>query len=358
MKKPCPRCEILPNSPPPSGTLYIVPPIRESRAALKSYLESARIPFTLEQHGIFAMEYTPEHIHQFFDEYVSGVGHTEQEDTKTIILPSGTEPTIADFIKMEPLAALSAKIRGNWLVNILDNGTLTTHFHSIVRADAPECAFAYECLIRAKDASDRAISPAEMFSVARDADLLFFLDRACRISAIQAGARENITEPLFINFLPSTIYDPKYCLRSTFEAIGNTQLDPRNIIFEVVESEEVHDTDHLLKILEYYREKGFRVALDDMGAGYSSLNLLASLKPDFIKLDIDLIRNVDSDNYKATITGNLLDLALKLNVPTIAEGVETVAEWQWLKEHGATYLQGFLFGKPAPHPLAPVPPKI
>ncbi len=123
-------------------------------------------------------------------------------------------------------------------------------------------------------------------------------------------------------------------------------------MFEVVESDEISDIDRLLRILDFYREVGLRVALDDVGAGYSSLKLLARLKPDFIKLDMDLIRNVDRDVYKAQVASKLLELARELHVSTVVEGVETVGEWQWATEHGADFAQGYLFARPEPWPAA------
>lgn len=153
--------------------------------------------------------------------------------------------------------------------------------------------------------------------------------------------------------MPTTIYRPEFCLRTTFAAVNEYQLRTDQIVFEVVESESIHDVKHLNHILNYYRENGFRVALDDLGAGYSSLNLLHALRPDFVKLDMDLVRNIDQDPYKALVCRALLDLANDLGIPSIAEGVETVGEWQCIKEFGATYIQGYLFAKPGQEPPVP-----
>jgi EAL domain-containing protein (putative c-di-GMP-specific phosphodiesterase class I) len=98
------------------------------------------------------------------------------------------------------------------------------------------------------------------------------------------------------------------------------------------------------------------VALDDLGAGFSSLNLLTELRPDFVKMDMHLIRGVDQNDYKARILGSLIDLAHKLEIPVVAEGVETVAEWQWLRAAGADLVQGYLFAKPGAEPPLPVVP--
>lgn len=195
-----------------------------------------------------------------------------------------------------------------------------------------------------------------MFAIAGAADLLFNLDRACRLAAIRGSREHRLGKTIFVNFNPTTIYNPNYCLRTTMQAINQAGLQPYDVVFEVVETEEVADVQHLLSILDYYRNHGFKVALDDLGAGFSSLNLLTRLRPDFVKLDMGLVRNVDTDTYKGIITENLINMAHGLGVKVIAEGVETQGEWEWLVNCGADYLQGFLFATPAAPPNSPVAP--
>jgi EAL domain-containing protein (putative c-di-GMP-specific phosphodiesterase class I) len=97
------------------------------------------------------------------------------------------------------------------------------------------------------------------------------------------------------------------------------------------------------------------IALDDLGAGFSSLNLIHQLRPDFIKLDMDLVRNVHQDPYKAVITEKLLEIAQSLNIRTIAEGIECQEELTWVRTHGATFVQGYLIAKPAALPVITTP---
>ena len=129
-------------------------------------------------------------------------------------------------------------------------------------------------------------------------------------------------------------------------------LNSGGYVFEVVESDEISDIDSLMEITDHLRDAGCLLALDDVGAGYNSLNLVAQLKPDFIKIDMGLIRGVDDDVFKARVTAKLLELARELDVKTIVEGVETESEWRWAVQHGADFAQGYLFARPAP-----VPPK-
>jgi EAL domain-containing protein (putative c-di-GMP-specific phosphodiesterase class I) len=122
------------------------------------------------------------------------------------------------------------------------------------------------------------------------------------------------------------------------------------VVFEVIESEFVRDMDHLKGILDYYRASGFKVALDDVGAGYSNLNLLRHLRPDFIKIDRDLTTDVHRDDYKGLIMQKLLEIAQGLGLRTIAEGIEHEDEFDWLRAHSADYAQGYFFARPATPP--------
>ncbi len=191
-----------------------------------------------------------------------------------------------------------------------------------------------------------------MFETARDAGLLFNLDRVARMKAIGEASGLGLESNIFVNFNPTSIYEPASCLRSTMTAIEESGISHSRIVFEVTESEHVKNDRHLRSILDFYRKSGFRIALDDLGAGYGSLNLLAALRPDFVKLDAGLIRDVDQDPYRAAIASKLLELAKELGVTIIAEGVETEEQWRWLLDNGADFVQGFFFARPAfPPPL-------
>lgn len=200
------------------------------------------------------------------------------------------------------------------------------------------------------------MAPARLFGAARDAGLLFQLDLAARRSAIDGAHRHAIRERLFVNFTPTAIYDPATCLRSTARAVSQAGLVSDYVIFEVVESEKTTDTKHLRAILDRYRADGFKVALDDVGAGYSSLNLIHQLRPDFIKLDMELTRGVHADPFKALVAAKVLEIAQELSIQTVVEGVEVVEELACAQAHGATYAQSYLFARPQPKPVRSIHP--
>lgn len=268
------------------------------------------------------------------------------------LAPALVEPSLAELMQSHSLARLVAWVSGQWLADVIQSQRLVTYFQPIVRTCDPDRIFAYECLLRGCEPDGRLIPPDRLFSAARDTGMLSTLDHTARLTAIESFCRSegSGSSCAFINMNPSAINEPMRCLQSTLRAAVTSGMAPDRFVFEVVESDEINDVDGLIRILNYCREAGCRVALDDLGAGYSSLKLLAQIKPDFIKLDMDLIRDVDRDVYKSRVASKLLEMARELGVQTIAEGVETEGEWQWSVEHGADFAQGYYFSRPAPSP--------
>lgn len=346
----CIRCEALPDEYPANGVLYIAPPIVPSVLNLRHHLQERGIEHTEPLDHLFAIPLHGALLMDLCHGYFRTLGMLELQDTKTLLKATGTELGMSDLLRMQPLSQLVARMQGQWLINLLHDDRLTTFFQPIVFCAEPQRIFGYECLLRATDEHGGLISPATMFEVARKGDLLFYLDRAARLSAIHGARRHAIHGKIFINFNPTSIYNPDYCLQTTLQAIRGQGLDRAQIVFEVVESDTVSDVEHLVKVMNFYRAEGFGVALDDLGAGYGSLNLLHKLRPDYIKLDMELIRGVHADPYKASIAANLLQLARELDITSLAEGVETPQELAWCAQHGANLAQGFLFGRPAAEP--------
>lgn len=126
------------------------------------------------------------------------------------------------------------------------------------------------------------------------------------------------------------------------------------LVFEVVESHAVADADHLLGILEYYRSMGARVALDDVGAGYSSLTLLAQVRPEVVKLDKALVQALPDAGATAVVRA-VTALAHELGAVVVAEGIETEVTRDLVRDLGADLGQGWLFGRPEAAPRLATP---
>ncbi|MHA7878161.1 MAG: EAL domain-containing protein [Saccharospirillum sp.] len=172
-------------------------------------------------------------------------------------------------------------------------------------------------------------------------------DQQCRVKAVQLAAELGFDAHLNINFMPNAVYEPAACIRTTLNAASQYGFPTEKIIFELLESEEIADRDHLVRIVEHYQARGFGTAIDDFGAGYAGLGLLAEYTPDYLKLDMKLIRDIDQDCKKQIIVAGIVDVAKKLDIRTIAEGVETRAEADFLYRTGIELMQGYYFARPA-----------
>lgn len=202
--------------------------------------------------------------------------------------------------------------------------------------------FAHEALVRGPGGE----SAHSVLSQVNAANRYSF-DQACRVEAIRGAAALGMKELLSINFLPNAVYRPEACIRATFKAAEQYAFPIDQIIFEVTEGEQVQDRPHLVNIFREYRRLGFRTAIDDFGAGYSGLNLLAEYQPDIVKIDMDLIRDIDTSKPKQAIVKGIVGICASLGVRVLAEGIETPAERDFLRDAGIGLMQGYLFCKPA-----------
>jgi EAL domain-containing protein (putative c-di-GMP-specific phosphodiesterase class I) len=152
---------------------------------------------------------------------------------------------------------------------------------------------------------------------------------------------------LSINFMPNAVYEPAACLRATLLAASRYSFPTSSIMFEFTENEEVTDTAHLTNIITEYRKHGFTTAVDDFGAGHAGLGLLVDFQPDLIKIDMKLVRAVDSSPARQAVIAGIVGIANELGIMVLAEGVETEAEFLFLKAGGIRLFQGYWFAKPA-----------
>ncbi len=201
---------------------------------------------------------------------------------------------------------------------------------------------AYEALVRGANGE----GAGEVIGRVRPEQLYRF-DQTCRVKAITTAAELGMRGRLSINFSPNAVYEPATCIRLTLAAAERCGFDPRMLIFEVTESERITDVPRVVRIIKDYQGRGFLTAIDDFGAGYAGLNLLAEFQPDIVKLDMALIRNIDQDRVRRSITSGMVATCRELGCEVLGEGVETVAEYHVLREMGVNLFQGYLFARPA-----------
>ena len=275
---------------------------------------------------------------------------TEEEalETRALFMPGHSPPQLPDFGRMSTLHALDVLAQSGWLLDQLAEGRFTSFFHPIVHASDTSRVFAHEALLRGVERDGSLVAPQPILSLAREAGLLNEVDSAACRSAIREAARHGPEMCVFINFSPAAIEDPAANLAGTVEAIEEAGLPRDRVVFEVVEADRFGNAPLLDEVLRGYRRAGFRVALDDLGAGWSTLNLVHRLRPDFIKLDRELIHGVHQDPVKGLIASHLLEIGRGMGIATIVEGIEVPEELAWVREHDADFVQGFLLGRPQP----------
>lgn len=213
-------------------------------------------------------------------------------------------------------------------------------FQPIVNVDTRE-VFAHEALVRGAqgEGAGQVISQVT-------AQTLYSFDQACRVKAIETAARVRLPTKLSINFMPNAIYDPETCLAKTLQTAKKVNFPHGDIVFEVTEHEKVENHALLVDVFRTYQRHGFMTAIDDFGEGYAGLNLLADFQPDLLKLDMKMIRNIHGDRVKQAIFNGISRVAQDLGIILVAEGVETVDEYAYLKHAGVHLQQGYWFAKP------------
>lgn len=227
---------------------------------------------------------------------------------------------------------------------IIEKGSIHSVYQPIVSLQDGQ-VMGYEALIRGPKES-KFHSPLTMFQFAENNGELYKLEKLAREKAIQGSILEHPQQLLFINISSHVLYDPGFVPGKTLEILQKYGLRPSNVVFEITERTSIEDFTLAQKILEHYRKQGYRIAIDDAGAGYSSMQAIAELQPDFIKIDRSLIQDIHENKVKEYILETFVTFAQKMNISLIAEGIEQEEELIKLTRLGVHYAQGFLLGKP------------
>ncbi len=189
--------------------------------------------------------------------------------------------------------------------------------------------------------------PNTLFEYADLYNSTWDLELICRIKAIEKAKQLQISTKLFINVSPKIMQDPKFLKGLTKEYLDSMSLNSENIIFEITEREAVNNISDFTKTVQNYKNQNYMIAIDDAGAGFSGLNLISDLKPHFIKLDMNLIRNIHIDVTKQSLVKSMCEFCSLTNTLLIAEGIEVEEELIKLIELGVQYGQGYYIQRPS-----------
>lgn len=201
---------------------------------------------------------------------------------------------------------------------------------------------AYEVLVRGPNGE-----PPYFVFDQLDPEQLIAFDQFSREKAIGTAAHLGVECALNLNFTPEAIVSENgHYIQTTLDKAAGQGFAQRQIVIEITESEIIRDTALFQSILNDFRRKNTPIAIDDFGSGYAGLNALAEIMPDMIKLDMELIRGIDGNGPRQSIVRAICGVCFDLGIDILAEGVETEAEFTFLRHQGITLYQGFLFAKP------------
>ncbi|MDS1029777.1 GGDEF domain-containing protein [Bacillota bacterium LX-D] len=234
------------------------------------------------------------------------------------------------------------------LIKIIQDESIEIVFQPIINLLNGEVT-GYEALSRGPKGTDLE-KPEMLFATARKYNLLFEIEFLCRRKALEKACQFGIKELLFLNVDPNVVKDPRFKSGFTKEMLEINNLKPSQLIFEITEKTIVEDFVTFTNTLDNYARQGYKIAIDDMGSGYSNLRMIAETHPHFIKIDLELVRNIDKDPLRKSLLKCISDFSMDTSIKLIAEGIETVDELNTLMDIGITLGQGFYLHKPSQVP--------
>lgn len=240
------------------------------------------------------------------------------------------------------------------LNDIIENKKIKTVFQPIISL-RDSSVLGYEALSRITD-DNKYFSIEELFDFSIAENRTWDLEHLCRTTALKTAyekLKPPIDKKLFLNVNPNIMHDNKFRQGFTKEYLEKFKITPENIIFEITEKSAITNMSDFLLTVSHYKKQKYMIAIDDVGAGYSGLNLISDIKPHYIKIDMKLIRNIHLDNLKYSLVKSMLELSYSSNINIIAEGIETEDELLTLINLGVQYGQGYFIKIPDEN-IAPI----
>jgi EAL domain-containing protein (putative c-di-GMP-specific phosphodiesterase class I) len=233
---------------------------------------------------------------------------------------------------------------GKELLDIFQKQSLTPVFQPIMDLKQRR-VFAHEALIRGPKNSFLH-NPINLLKAAEDHGCLFEIDWLARLLSIHSFQHQQADDLLFLNVTVNTLLQKTHRSGITLEYLQLLGISIDKVVIEITELQPVEDFRAFVESVEHYRKMGFKVAIDDLGAGYNGLRIWSEIRPDFVKIDHHFISNIHNDSDKYRFMNTICSLANNLNTKIVAEGIEQYGELHVLEKLGVDYVQGFLFKRP------------
>lgn len=272
-------------------------------------------------------------------------GHARVQNDPVIRAERSVHQAVSDAMLMSLVEKEGVEaVRRDDLSRIIAQGCIRSVFHPIVRLVDGDI-IGHEALTRPiGEVAFESIE--ELFAFAEASDLVLDFERLCRHTAVRSAKDVSKMGLLFLNASAKAVEDPEWTVGTMDALLAASGLSARDVVVEITERTAIVHYDDFQSALRTFKERGYRVAVDDMGAGYASFQSLASIEPDFLKFDVSLVRDIDRSSIKRSLLDSLRQLAEKINARVIAEGVERPEERDALMALGIELGQGWLFHKP------------
>nr|WP_255731298.1 EAL domain-containing protein [Solibacillus sp. MA9] len=236
------------------------------------------------------------------------------------------------------------------LKKIMAKDKMKTYFQPIYDVQANK-TMGFEALNRPEDVNcfDNTDDFYEFVGQTKN---VYLFERFCRNLSIRRYCEQlnkemdNKDFTIFINIHPNILLDKNYHSGETLALLKSFGISPQQVVFELTERSAVTDFHEFSRVLSHYRKQGYRIAVDDVGSGYNSLKTLIYLKPEFIKIDRSLIQNIDTEIPQQQLLSVLLNYAFQSETKVIAEGIERMEEFEYIREAGVHFAQGYAIGRP------------
>lgn len=264
--------------------------------------------------------------------------------------PVNRTPDVQDLVRVFSGQEFLARLNADWLADSLSNLKFETWFQQVVRQTkaGERSVYGHDARFRVKDSANNVLTGSDALRTAAGTDLHFTLDLMSRRNAVETAGKYGLPGKLFISFNPASIYDPEYCLKSTAATIEECGLTREQVVFELDPRLSNTGEDHVLRIVNFYRDHHFGVALGRLDLSDKSSHLLRSVKPDYAVLGPQLVRKVNTDDFGQAQVESLLDVMEMLGATPIAVGVDYSEELDWLSSVGVELFLGDYFGPAAP----------
>jgi len=241
------------------------------------------------------------------------------------------------------------RMRRSWggeIQQVIRDGGIRVHYQPVVDLTNLR-VIGYEALSRGPEGSALE-SPAVLFELSREAGVMAELDRLCRRTALESARGIGRGRKIFLNTRADLLADPEWQDGALEQRLAQVALSPQDVVVEIPEPSARSDDGALAQRVQGLKERGFLVAIDDIGTGYSGVSSIEKLRPDFLKVDISLVRRIDASLVQQDVLRSLVSIGGRAGAEVIAEGIESARELDYLRGHGARYGQGFLFSQAVP----------